>query len=119
MKRKNKSKLIYPFFNDDKIDVFINNPLEPVFQDLDTKQFLNDLKTFYNVKKTLTLFNRIKNDILSRPHILQKLCKLTQLSNKEFITFLVELFSDKIDEALIIKLHETVLHDIESIKSMH
>ena len=109
MKRRKKSNLIYPYFNNDNVDVYINNPLEAIFQDLDTKQILDTLKTHYRAKRLLTLFKRIRKDIISDPKTVQKLCTLTDLDQREFIKQFINLFADSIDETLVSKLHDVVV----------
>jgi hypothetical protein len=111
MKRKNKSTLIYPDYNGANVETYINNPLEPMFKDMDDEQFITDLKEFYKVKKTATLFDRIKSGILCHPFFFQKLCAVTKLSPKDFITQFVELFSSQIDDQLTTKLHDMYLNE--------
>jgi len=110
MKRKNKSTLIYPDYNGANVDTYINNPLEPMFKDMDEEQFIVELKRFYTVKKTQTLFDRIKHDIMYKQNAINTLCQLTKLSKKEFMTEFVELFADKIDDSLTAKLHDVFLN---------
>jgi hypothetical protein len=109
MKRRKKSNLIYPYFNNENVDVYINNPLEPVFQDMDSKQFVEALQKEYCAKKIRTIFKRIRKEIFYNPNAIEKLCTITDLEKREFIKQFVDIFTDYIDETLVNKLHEIVL----------